>query len=108
MVSSLPSRRQASRLNATGLGKDGAGSPLPCPAPWPRGALVWDLNYRGALRFLEDARRVAGELGLRVHDGWRLFLYGWSEALGCILGRRLSEVEFTALEHAAREARALT
>jgi shikimate 5-dehydrogenase len=93
-------------VNATGLGKDRPGSPLPCPAPWPSGALVWDLNYRGELQFLEDATRVAGELGLRVHDGWRLFLYGWSEALGCILGRRLSEAEFTALEHAAQEARA--
>ncbi len=88
-------------VNATGLGKDRPGSPLPCPAPWPREALVWDLNYRGELRFLEDARHVASGLGLRVHDGWRLFLYGWSEALGCILARPLSQLEFAALDHAA-------
>jgi shikimate 5-dehydrogenase len=93
-------------VNGTGLGKDRPGSPLPSPAPWPRGALVWDLNYRGELRFLEDARRAADGLGLRVHDGWGLFLHGWSEALGCILGRRLSETEFTALEHGAQRARA--
>ncbi len=93
-------------VNATGLGKDRPGSPLPSPAPWPRGALVWDLNYRGELRFLEDARRAADGLGLRLQDGWGLFLHGWSEALGCILGRRLSETEFKALEHGAQRARA--
>ena len=92
-------------VNATGLGKDTPGSPLPSPAPWPPGALVWDLNYRGDLGFLEDARRAEAELGLRLHDGWRLFLHGWSEALGCLLGRRLSPDELAALEQAAREAR---
>lgn len=93
-------------VNGTGLGKDRPGSPLPSPAPWPRGALVWDLNYRGELAFLEDARRAADRLGIEVHDGWGLFLHGWSEALGCILGRRLSEAEFTALGHAAQRERA--
>ena len=93
-------------VNATGLGKDRPGSPLPSPAPWPRGALVWDLNYRGELEFLEDARRAADELGLRVHDGWGLFVHGWSEALGCLLGRRLTEAELTALGRDARRARA--
>ena len=93
-------------VNGTGLGKDRPGSPLPSPAPWSRGALVWDLNYRGELGFLEDARRAAEELDLRVHDGWSLFLHGWSEALGCLLGRRLTAAELTALERDAQRARA--
>lgn len=80
---------------------DGPGSPLPCPAPWPRDALVWDLNYRGELRFSKTARPVVTGRNLRVHDGRCLFLYGWSEALGCILARQLSQLEFAALEHEA-------
>ena len=88
-------------VNATGLGKDGPGSPVPLPAVWPAGAVVWDLNYRGELTFLEDARRA----GLEAHDGWRLFLHGWSEALGCLLDRRLSDPELAALEQAALAAR---
>ena len=49
-------------VNGTGLGKDRPGSPLPSPAPWPRGALVWDFNYRGELTFprgRETRRRLA-------------------------------------------------
>jgi shikimate 5-dehydrogenase len=43
-------------VNATGMGKDLPGSPLSDRARFPAGTLVWDLNYRGDLQFLRQAR----------------------------------------------------
>jgi shikimate 5-dehydrogenase len=101
-VSTMKDLRQGSLIvNASGLGKDRAGSPVPLPALWPRRAVVWDLNYRGDLAFLMDAKSAATARCLQVHDGWRLFLHGWSEALGCIRTRRLSRTEFDQLERVA-------
>ena len=45
-------------VNATGLGKDGPGSPLTDRARFPVDAVAWDLNYRGDLVFLQQARRA--------------------------------------------------
>jgi shikimate 5-dehydrogenase len=74
-------------VNASGLGKTGIETPLTAGARFPRGAVVWDLNYRGPLPFLahahDQARRL--DLGLRVHDGSRLFALGWLAALGALL-----------------------
>lgn len=58
-------------VNATGMGKDVPGSPITDAAEFPRGAIVWDLNYRGDVVFLHQARAQAEERTLRVHDGWR-------------------------------------
>lgn len=65
-------------VNATGLGKDRPGSPITDAAEFPLSAIVWEFNYRGELRFLEQARRQADSRGLIVEDGWRYFLLGWS------------------------------
>ena len=73
-------------VNATGLGKDRPGSPITERARFPEGAVVWELNYRGELHFLDRARSQAAETGLEVHDGWRLFCHGWAAALGSVLG----------------------
>src|SRR5699024_8442483 len=43
-------------VNASGLGKDRPGSPLPADAHFPREAYVWEFNYRGSLEFLQQAR----------------------------------------------------
>ena len=43
-------------INATGLGKDIPGSPLTDAAIFPKNAVAWDLNYRGDLVFLDQAR----------------------------------------------------
>jgi shikimate 5-dehydrogenase len=73
-------------VNATGLGKDRPGSPVSTRVRFPRQATIWDLNYRGDLEFLRQARHQAEASGLVVHDGWQLFCHGWAAALTVILG----------------------
>jgi shikimate 5-dehydrogenase len=72
-------------VNATGLGKDRPGSPTSDRVAFPRRAVVWELNYRGDLRFLRQAWRQARTADLAVHDGWGLFCHGWAAALGAVL-----------------------
>ena len=43
-------------VNATGMGKDRPGAPTSERVRFPRDAVVWELNYRGDLRFLRLAR----------------------------------------------------
>jgi shikimate dehydrogenase len=93
-------------VNATGLGKDRPGSPVPLPAPWPAGVVVWELNYRGERPWFEDARSAAARRQLVVHDGWDLFVHGWSEALGTIRGRPVTRAERAALTASAARFRA--
>jgi shikimate 5-dehydrogenase len=68
-------------INATGLGKDRPGSPLTEAARFPDGAVVWDLNYRGDLVFLQQARAQQAERSLAVHDGWTYFIHGWTQVI---------------------------
>ena len=68
-------------INATGLGKDAPGSPLSDAAVFPERAIVWDLNYRGDLLFLTQARRQAAERHLQIEDGWTYFIYGWTRVM---------------------------
>lgn len=65
-------------VNATGLGKDAPGSPLTSSARFPPGSLAWDLNYRGDLVFLDQARAAPG---VQVEDGWVYFLHGWTQVI---------------------------
>lgn len=69
-------------INATGLGKDAPGSPLTNEVVFPEGAIVWDLNYRGDLLFLEQARAQEASKQLQVEDGWVYFLHGWTQVIG--------------------------
>ena len=57
-------------INATGLGKDAPGSPLTDAAVFPERAIVWDLNYRGDLVFLDQARHQQAVRHLQIEDGW--------------------------------------
>ncbi len=68
-------------INATGLGKDAPGSPLTDAAIFPERAVVWDLNYRGDLLFLDQARRQAAARQLQIEDGWTYFIYGWTRVI---------------------------
>ncbi len=68
-------------VNATGLGKDAPGSPLSDAAQFPLQAIAWDLNYRGDLIFLDQARRQETSRRLRIEDGWTYFLHGWTQVI---------------------------
>jgi shikimate 5-dehydrogenase len=78
----LQSRKPGSLvINATGLGKDKPGSPLTDAAMFPERAIVWELNYRGNLVFLEQARTQAALRNLKLVDGWTYFLHGWTRVI---------------------------
>ena len=87
-------------INATGLGKDRPGSPLTDAAVFPKNAIVWEINYRGALDFMHQAEKQQQERGLKIENGWMYFIYGWTQVIAevihhDILGdelRKLSEV----------------
>lgn len=68
-------------INATGLGKDAPGSPLSDDVLFPNHAVVWDLNYRGNLLFLDQARAAEEERSLRIEDGWVYFIHGWTQVI---------------------------
>lgn len=68
-------------INATGLGKDAPGSPLTDQGVFPRQAVVWELNYRGDLVFLDQARAQEAALQLQVEDGWTYFIHGWTQVI---------------------------
>ncbi|MCX5569906.1 shikimate dehydrogenase family protein [Kaistia nematophila] len=68
-------------INATGLGKDAPGSPLTDQGVFPQRAVVWELNYRGDLVFLDQARAQEKALQLQVEDGWTYFIHGWTQVI---------------------------
>ena len=65
-------------VNGTGMGKDSPGSPITDQGVFPEGARVWELNYRGELDFLVQARRQRAGRALFIEDGWRYFVHGWT------------------------------
>ena len=65
-------------VNATGLGKDFPGSPLSNAANFPKNAIIWELNYRGDLLFLDQAK---ASQGLQIEDGWTYFIHGWTQVI---------------------------
>ena len=93
-------------VNATGLGKDRPGSPLGDAAAFPRRAVVWELNYRGARPFLAQARAQADAARLVVADGWRYFIHGWSEVIAEVFGIDLTPAVLDALSDEAERLRA--
>lgn len=68
-------------INATGLGKDAPGSPLSHAAQFPDKGIVWELNYRGDLVFLDQANAQSHERSLQVEDGWTYFIHGWTQVI---------------------------
>jgi shikimate 5-dehydrogenase len=93
-------------INATGLGKDAPGSPLTDAASFPEAGLVWDLNYRGKLVFLDQARAQLDRL-TEVEDGWIYFLHGWTQVIGEVFHEAIptSGPLFDELSRSARAAR---
>jgi len=68
-------------INATGLGKDAPGSPLTPHVSFPQDGIVWDLNYRGDLVFLDQARAQRDARKLQIEDGWTYFIHGWTQVI---------------------------
>ena len=79
LLTQLPPRSLV--VNATGMGKDVPGSPLGTRALFPEEAVAWELNYRGELEFLRQARAQAADRGLTVEDGWKYFIHGWTSVM---------------------------
>ena len=92
-------------VNATGMGKDIPGSPVTDSARFPERGVVWDLNYRGELDFLRQARRQERTRDLRVEDGWLYFLHGWSEVIAEVFHVELTPERFELLSTEAEAIR---
>lgn len=92
-------------INATGMGKDLPGSPITDAGLFPEAGLAWELNYRGALDFLHQARRQTSSRELHVEDGWVYFLHGWTSVIAEVFDVTIDQPTFTALDEAARDAR---
>lgn len=103
LVSELPPRSLV--INATGMGKDTPGSPITNAARFPDHGIAWELNYRGALDFLHQAWAQRATRRLRVEDGWRLFLLGWTTVMEDVFDRLVSDDELEVLGEAAAFAR---
>jgi len=76
LVATLPTGSVV--INATGMGKDTPGSPITDNAVFPQRGYAWELNYRGALDFFQQAQRQVINRNLHVEDGWRYFIHGWA------------------------------
>lgn len=92
-------------VNATGLGKDRPGSPVPEGGVFPLDALVWELNYRGERLFLQQARAQQDRQQLTVTDGWDYFLHGWSYVMSRVFAFCLDDNMFAGLQAVANELR---
>ncbi|MBN1640087.1 MAG: shikimate dehydrogenase [Anaerolineae bacterium] len=92
-------------INATGMGKDRPGSPITDEGLFPLDGVAWELNYRGALGFLHQARAQAAARRLAVEDGWRYFLHGWTQAIAAVLHLDLDPQTFARLASVAASAR---
>jgi shikimate dehydrogenase len=103
LVEALPPRSLV--VNATGMGKDRPGSPIAADARFPPRSAVWELNYRGELEFLRQARAQERELELRVEDGWRYFVVGWAAVIEEVFERPIAAAELDRLEELAGSGR---
>jgi shikimate dehydrogenase len=103
LLAQLPPRSLV--INATGMGKDIPGSPIGDGAWFPERAIAWELNYRGDLRFLRQARAQESERELLVADGWRYFIYGWTSVIEEVFERPISADDLELLASEAEFAR---
>lgn len=94
-------------VNATGLGKDAPGSPLTDAGVFPEEAVVWELNYRGDLVFLDQARAQQTARRLDIHDGWVYFIHGWTRVIAEVFDVEIPTAGpgFERLSEIARNAR---
>lgn len=88
-------------INATGLGKDRPGSPLTDAAVFPNNSIVWEINYRGDLRFMHQAIEQKESKNLQVVDGWMYFIYGWTQVIAEVFRMSIQGELLKTLDHIA-------
>ena len=84
-------------INATGMGKDTPGSAVTDAVEFPQSGFAWELNYRGDLQFLHQARRQQESRRLQVHDGWRYFIHGWVTVMEGVFDLHISDDQLARL-----------
>jgi shikimate dehydrogenase len=99
LIDSLPAASLV--VNATGVGKDSPGSPISEAATFPQGGIVWELNYRGELGFLQRAEQQRALRELRVENGWQYFIRAWVAVIEEVFARGISEAELEPLADVA-------
>jgi len=94
-------------VNATGLGKDAPGSPIPDTAFFPQNGFAWEFNYRGDLVFLDQANAQKESRHLWVEDGWIYFIHGWTRVMAEVFHLDIPShgPEFDRLAQIARDVR---
>lgn len=104
VVAELPAGSMV--INATGLGKDGPGSPVSDAVKYPQDTLIWEFNYRGDLVFLDQANAQAEASNLTVVDGWVYFIHGWTRVIAEVfdIDIPMSGPAFDELSRIAKEA----
>ena len=92
-------------INATGMGKDLPGSPWPDGLLFPRNSYLWELNYRGSLEFYHQGKSQEKERNLTVVDGWRYFIYGWTQVISEVFDVVIDQETLKKLETQAEASR---
>ncbi|MDD5016499.1 MAG: shikimate dehydrogenase [Eubacteriales bacterium] len=89
-------------INATGLGKDRPGSPLTDDCEFPQNSLIWEIKYRGDLRFMHQALEQKKDKNLMVEDGWKYFVHGWTQVIAEVFHIDMSGRIFAELDNIAQ------
>lgn len=92
-------------INATGLGKDRPGSPLSDGCVFPENSLVWELNYRGDLKFMAQAQQQKAVSNLLIEDGWIYFIHGWTQVIAEVFHVEIKGETLNKLEKIANSLR---
>lgn len=90
-------------VNATGMGKDLPGSPVTDKGLFPMNGIAWELNYRGELGFMHQARAQSDTRKVRVEDGWLYFLHGWTQVIAQVYHQEIRGERFDRLAAVAKE-----
>ncbi len=88
-------------INATGMGKDRPGSPITDEGVFPLHGVAWELNYRGKLDFLHQAKAQQGQRKLNVHDGWQYFIIAWIDHIAEVFNIKVTPGQFDQLAEKA-------
>lgn len=92
-------------INATGMGKDTAGSPITEKGLFPRRGWAWDFNYRGELDFIHQAEKQKSSRGINIEDGWIYFIHGWTQVIFQAFHLKMTSKIFNKLKKIANSTR---